>query len=285
MQVLQHTRTRLVCTSPTSWQRILAEALARFLLTGAVLGIFYFSIVSRLINEGQQTRLTCHRPYPRHIDCELIQADEEGASVTTKIFGLQSAQIVASPVATNGSLYAHCRVMLYSYGGESSVTLSEEIATGGQQCTQAQQFQRRVNTFVNDRTLRLLTLEEDNRHEPLPTWWVAGFIWGATSLSVALVPLCFVRTHTWVFDRTSQCLSVQHRWLWFTQRAAYPFTSIDSIQVLEDNDRWQRPRYALQLALQDAVPMMIVAKDYGPQHYNYCQDLSSKIHDLITQKC
>lgn len=281
MDVLHQTPSKLVIGNSRSWRAVVVGILLRLVLASAVLGVFYFSAVSRLIGEGQQTRLACDRPYPDHIECELTQADETGSAVTTKIVGLQAAKVVPAATKASDVPYPNCQVILFNYAGEQVVPLYESSTTISSQCTQAKKLEQRINYFVQDRNVRFLTLEEDNRHDPVWTWWVAASIWGVTVLLIALLPPLLTRVDQWEFDQATHEMTLTRQWLWQTQVLRYPFQAISDVQVVKEYDRWQRPQYSLQLHLKATSPLTLLRQDYGSLHRDRCYRLREQIQQVI----
>ena len=283
MRLLTNTRTKLVLRSTISWQQMATSALARFVLSGVMLGVFYVSAVSQLIGEGQQTRLDCDRHRSSLIECELTQQDETGSVITTKILGLQAAKARPTPLPANFSSEAGCHIILVNQQGEKAISLGKTASSGSNRCTQAQRVEQRINHFVQNPTVPVLSLEEDNRHDPVPTWLIAGSIWGITTLLIALGPAVCAWTDTWDFDATEKRLYWTRRWLWRAQLKTYALSSLELVHVITDHDRWQRPRHAVHVALAASPSLIVVPKDYGAQHQRHCQQVSELIQDLLHQ--
>ncbi|MCS6815322.1 MAG: hypothetical protein NZ772_17345, partial [Cyanobacteria bacterium] len=231
------------------------------------------------------TRLACDRPYPNYladyIECELTQADETGSAVTTKIVGLQAAKVAPAATKPSDIPYPTCQVVLLNHAGEQVVPLSENFTTINSQCTQAKKLEQRINYFVQDHNVRFLTLEEDNRHDPVLTWWVAASVWGATVLLIALLPTALTRVDRWEFDRLTHEMTLTRRWLWQAQVSRHPFQTISDVRIVEEYDRWQRPRYSLQLHLRGISPLILLHPDYGPLHRDRCYYLCEQIQQAI----
>lgn len=283
MKVLQQTSNKLVLRSESSLKSAIVNSLIRLVLSGAILGIFYFHIVSWLIGEGRQTQLTCDRAvYPQQIDCEVILQDQEGGTIVTRVLALQGAKakVEQSGNQEQGPYHA-CDLVLVTGSGENSISLQELDRPNQQPCHQAKQLERQINSFVHNPSVRRLTFEADNRHEPTTTWLLAGGLLMSTALLLSLPPILFAKTETWVFDRSLGQLQHQRQRIWYGRSQQYPLTELQDVMVRSGCDRWGHPHHAVQLVLTSRQVLTIVPQDYGLRHQLHCEDLVDQIQAFL----
>ena len=286
MKVLQQTSTTLVIGSQHSLKSAIVNSFIRFVLCGAVLGVFYFHIVSWLIGEGRQTQLTCDRAYLTQIDCEVILQDQEGGTIVTKVPALQQAKARVEQQDKAGGPYYACNLVLITRNGENTIPLQEIDGPNQQPCNQAKKLEQRINSFVLNRDLRSIAFEADNRREPFTTWLAAGGLLIATSLLLSFPPVLFAKTETWTFDRPLGQLTHQRKRIWQQQIRHYSLLDIETIAVQPGHDRWGHPHHAVQLTLksaQNSAPILtILPRDYGLRHQLHCEDLVDQIQAFLS---